>query len=256
MNIYEQLETNFGYCYLLTLSHRHDRHIHMEKELTKIGKPYKGNDSFLTYHYTTTFPYNDIIADAITKSGKGRFSKPNEFDCTRSHYNMVKTAYDLGYDSILIIEDDIKFLNNIDIFKKYLKTIPNDWDFIQFGGFSADPNIRDMFTDLRKQYNDVYWYKNNYGKVRLWTTSMYALSRKGMEYYLSFLNKFLWVADGPLYYATDNSKFINTYIPILPLCIQEDKDVMVSDIRNENNDTIDYKNENMYEYGLDKSIYL
>ena len=61
------------------------------------------------------------------------------------------------------------------------------------------------------------------------------------------MNKFFWVADGPLYKAPLNDKLINTYISTIPLVIQEDKNKMSSDIRNNKNDTIDYNNDNVYE---------
>ena len=82
---------------------------------------------------------------------------------------------------------------------------------------------------------------------------MYALSRKGMEYYLKFIDKFLWVADGPLYRAPMDNPELNTYICTIPLVIQEDKDVNPSDIRDKQNDNIDYNTQNMYE--LYKSSY-
>ena len=81
------------------------------------------------------------------------------------------------------------------------------------------------------------------------------MSRKGMAFYITFMNKFFWVADGPLYKAPLNDKLINTYISTIPLVIQVDKKIMKSDIRNEKNDIIDYKNDNVYESRINVNNY-
>ena len=69
------------------------------------------------------------------------------------------------------------------------------------------------------------------------------------------MNKFFWVADGPLYKAPINDKIINTYISTIPLVIQVDKQKMKSDIRNEKNDIIDYRNDNVYESRVNLNNY-
>ena len=33
--------------------------------------------------------------------------------CTHAHYRLIKTLYELNYDNVLIIEDDIHFLQDI-----------------------------------------------------------------------------------------------------------------------------------------------
>ena len=69
------------------------------------------------------------------------------------------------------------------------------------------------------------------------------------------MDKFFWVADGPLYKAPINDKIINSYISTIPLVIQADKKEILSDIRNDKNDRIDYKNDNVYESQIKLSDY-
>ena len=235
-------------AYILTMSNRHDRHNFIKESLTKIGWC---PDGWINFYYATPFPFNDIISYALTISGKGKFTKPNEYDCSRNHYAMIKIAYDLGYEHILILEDDIMFYNNRQILKEYIKNIPDDFDVIQFGGFSADPVVYDTLDQLRKK--GQLWYHNT--DLKLWNCSMYMLSRKGMEYYIKFMDELFWVADGPLYMSPKNNKILKTYIPTIPIVIQEDKNILTSDIRNNENDTIDYNNQNMYERGINKEDY-
>lgn len=237
MDIYNKLKERFGNIFLITLSNRKDRHDHIFRQLEILGMK---NENDVHTIYATPFPFNNIIMEAFNNSGKGRFTKPNEYDCARNHYSIVKQSYDLGYDYCLVLEDDLLFYNSDNVWNDYINNIPNDFDVIQFGGFTADPNI-DKYLGIDKGY----WVKHK--DVGLWTTSMYALSRKGMEYYLAFMNKLFWVADGPLYKAPINDKLVNAYMSTIPLVVQADKDVIVSDIRDEINDTIDYKNQNLYE---------
>ena len=47
----------------------------------------------------------------------------------------------------------------------------------------------------------------------------------------------------------------NAYIPSIPLVIQEDKNIDPSDIRDKQNDDIDYNTQNVYEYKVIRNNY-
>ena len=248
MTLYDVLQQKFDIAKILTLSHRKDRRDMIEKQLQILGIPLGG---FLDYHYTTSFPFNDIIMNAFNRTNRGKFTKPNEYDCARSHYSIVKTCYDLGYKHCLIIEDDVKFLKDSSIFMYFLNKIPDDYDILQFGGFTVDKNA----TKILDEYiNGKYWVQHP--NIFLWNASMYALSRKGMQYYIEFMNKVFTVADMPLYKAPLNKSIINAYICTLPLVIQANKNEIYSDIRNKDNDSINYETDNMYESRVNASDYL
>lgn len=244
------LKEKFDICYVLNLSDRQDRRDRMELQFNLMHFEDINESSWLRYHYTTKFPYNELIANAFNVSNKGRFTKANEYDCARNHYAIVKECYDRGFNHILIIEDDIKFLKDNKTFINFIDNIPVDYDILQFGGFTTDPRAKGI---LEKYDENIYWTKHR--DVALWNASMYALSRKGMEFYIAFMDKFFWVADGPLYKAPINDKLINTYISTIPLVIQEDKNIVSSDIRNNKNDKIDYQNDNVYESQVKLSDY-
>lgn len=241
--LYETLREQFDRVYVLTLSNRPDRRELVERQLRELGLPAPDEDpnGFIRYHYATPFPFNALIADAFNKSGKGQFTKANEYDCSRNHYSIVKICYDLGFDNCLILEDDILLLRNSYILSEYIKTMPNDYDICQMGGFTVDQRILKYLNN-----SDCRWFKHK--DVGLWNASTYALSRRGMEFYLTYMDKIkFWVADGPLYKAPLSEKIINTYASNIPLTIQADKRQMSSDIRNESNDSIDYNTQNKYE---------
>lgn len=62
--------------------------------------------------------------------------------CTASHIKLLKHAIDNNYDHILIVEDDIQFLNP-DLFKfqfnKFLELHENSWDVILLSGNNIPP---------------------------------------------------------------------------------------------------------------------
>ena len=78
MNIQEILKEKFELCYVLNLSDRKDRRDNMEYQFKQMGMDDIETSVWLRYHYTTKFPYNDLIANAFNKSQRGRFTKANE----------------------------------------------------------------------------------------------------------------------------------------------------------------------------------
>ena len=248
--LYEKLKNKFDICYVLNLSSRPDKRKFMETQFNKMGFDNIYENNWYHYHYATEFKYNELIADAFNRSGKGKFTKPNEYDCARNHYAIVKECYDRGFNSVLIMEDDIKFIKDSKLFIKFIDNIPDDYDVLQFGAFTVDPKVLDILNKFNK---NIYWTTHRY--VHTWNCSMYALSRKGMQYYLAFMNKFFWVADGPLYKAPVNHKLINSYLSTVPIVIQADKDLITSDIRTKETDSIDYNTRNLYESKIDKNDY-
>lgn len=247
----DTLKEKFDIIYVLSLVNRNDRREMMERQFDAMGLPRPDTTPFIRYYYATPFPFNNIIAEAFVKSNVGMFTKPNEYDCSRNHYAMVKICQGLGYKHCLIMEDDLLFRKNTDEIIEYLNNIPSDYDIIQFGGFTADKKIHDY---IKNPSENAYWTKHK--DVGVWNASMYALSRKGMSYYLTFMDKIkFWVADGPTYKAPLNDSIINTYLSTQPIVIQADKDVVASDIRDEKNDSIDYNTQNEYERDINKNEY-
>lgn len=235
----------FDAIYMLTLCENKIRHKAMQKMFNHIGLDLTS----INIHYGCKFPYNNIIMDAFNNNSEKRcFTKPNEYDCARNHYSIIKEAYELGYNNVLILEDDIQFNKDLSLLRNTLNNIPEDYDILQFGAFTVDPNINEI---LDKSNENIYW--SLHPNVKVWTTSMYALSRVGMQYYLKFMDKWFTVADMPLYYAPINK--VKAYLTTTPIVIQADKNTTPSDIRTPLTDTIDYNNDNLYESRVDKKQY-
>ena len=236
-----RLTDKFDKIFCLNLSHRKDRRDKMIKQLETLGVL---DSPKFEWHISTTHIHSNIMAQAKNQSKLGHFNYPNELNCAREHYSIVKKAYDLGYEHILVIEDDVFFHKNEMFLSEVLDNIPEEYDILQFGGFSSTPDT------VEAPIINAYWMHS----VHAWNCSMYALSRKGMKFYLNFQERFFSVADNPLFHIEENKKIINGYLCSKPVVIQVISESNSSDIR-PNTEVTRNLNVNLYERGLDRSEY-
>lgn len=106
----------FNKIYVITCKDFHERHDYIKKHFKK----------------------NNIQFDFIISTDKNLFDQKNitnsEKSLALSHLNCVVNAKLNNYQKILICEDDVNFIENINIeFEKFLKNLPQDWDFLQLG---------------------------------------------------------------------------------------------------------------------------
>jgi glycosyl transferase family 25 len=103
--------------FYINLEHRVDRNEHVLKQLSSIG-------------ITNPTRFNAF------KMENGAIG------CSMSHLKLLQDAYANNLDHILIVEDDITFLNP-ELFKNQLNTFfdlhKNDWDVILFAGNNIPP---------------------------------------------------------------------------------------------------------------------
>lgn len=61
--------------------------------------------------------------------------KEGAVGCSLSHFFCIKYAKQLGINKLLILEDDVEFVDNInELFSEYIKEVPPDWDMLYLGG--------------------------------------------------------------------------------------------------------------------------
>lgn len=220
------MELPFEETWMISLCEREDRYKMMIPQFKELGWDVK--DFRVVKH-----PASDLITDLIGKDlnitrGGG------EFNCTREHYTLIKSAYLRGVKSICIIEDDVHFLKDKSVWEEYFKNLPNNWDILRFC------SNRNDFIPITK-----YWTRC---VLPLFGTGCYALSRKGMKYMIDSIDNKYQPIDVPLFNICNNRE-INHYIPTTPLGIHLE-DSLQSDIN---------KNTESYWFGytkfLDKNNY-
>ena len=140
------------YAFYINLEHRTDRKEHVIQELTKIG--------------ITANRFNAIKMDN------------GAIGCSMSHLKILQNALQNNLDHVLIIEDDITFLNP-ELFKsqinKFFENHNNNWDVILFAGNNIPPyeNIDDTCIKVsRCQTTTGYLVNGHYIKVLLQNIKM------------------------------------------------------------------------------------
>jgi GR25 family glycosyltransferase involved in LPS biosynthesis len=112
----------------INLYHRVDRKEHVQKEASKIGIQKK-----ITRFNATDLPKNPALG------------------CSLSHFKCIEKAIIEGWSHIMILEDDIVFLEP-DVFKdrlnKFLKNNKN-WDVLLLGGNNMLPYIPNDDTSIQ-----------------------------------------------------------------------------------------------------------
>ena len=180
----------------------------------------KFNSDKFTIKYATKHNYYNEVYKQLN------FDFPGQLGCAISHYEVINEAYHLGYNYIMICEDDICF--DFDKLNLFLSNAPEDFDILQC--YSLDLQLPDGVTitkeDLEKEYNNGIYWKNVSKECNRWGIQLYIISRKGMEYYLNMQSKKLNIADYPMICSYDNN--INHYITTLKVVNQQDYQSEVS----------------------------
>lgn len=158
---------------------------------------------------TKSHPFTEQMLNGILLSGHGRYIiNKNELNLLREFYSIIKISYDRGLNRILIFEDDFSLMRNGYI-EKFISNIPDDFDIIQFSTLS-NKQLFD-YNILMKQYAEgKLFVECNSG---YWSNNGLALSRKGMKYFLDYINDEIVAADIPQFEFNNTNKFFGkTYI--------------------------------------------
>ena len=236
----------FDRIFLLNLVENKNRRDFMFSQFNQLGC----NDE-VEVHNAVLHPFCDIIINAFNKSGKGKFTKPNEFNCAREHYSIIKQAYEEGANRVMVMEDDLCLLQDKEKLKEYLENLPDDFDILQMSCITPYKNIVHILKDNLRSKNPKYWMLHE--ETPMWGAAMYVLNRRGMVFYMKCQDQLYQVADMPLYLTSINHKVVTSYISSIPLGIQENIKVIHSDIRQ--GEHMNGQVENYYEHKIDRTKY-
>lgn len=138
------------------------------------------NAKNFTFFYDCSSPYDDIMYKDIKIAYHPGDERLFIKKLSMKHYQMLKVSYDLGYNKILIIEDDIKFLKDLEELYNILINEPEESDITLF-----DKMIwRIQKARYDKEFeNKLYLDYSNYTLFSLAfsSTGCYSVSRNGMD---------------------------------------------------------------------------
>ena len=135
------------------------------------------------------------------------------------HYQIIKEAYSLGYERILILEDDIRFHRDQAYIKKMLSNMP-DTDIVMFDKMVCSaPGEGIKYQKYVKTLPEgsLYGSMNDSGVFFIFS-SCYSLTRNAMEHIIATQEKNLLPPDTPL-----NDKALTGSFAVINLAIQDPK---------------------------------
>lgn len=140
-------------------------------------------------------------------------NKISEYSCSYEHYRIIKEAYLLGYDNVLVLEDDVIF-EDIDLINEFLEHAPEEFDMLKLSYWNGDiKTFNEMPINPNLYKNEkIYWIESN--KMQRYGTIANLYSRSGMKKYLDYQDKNVGLADVWTYELNDDKKYIAS-IPII-----------------------------------------
>ena len=181
------------------------------------------NNLDLDIWWTCYHPWSNQIINGLILSNRCRYIiNGSEFNLTREFYTIIKTSYYKGYDRILIFEDDFCLMKQ-EYIDDFLDNIPNDFDIIQFSILANEDILPDGRIISSEYKAGKYFIKCDRG---YWSNCGLALSRKGMKYFIDYIDNEFVAADIPTFEDTNKLKWygktnvnsgLNHYIPTVPL---------------------------------------
>lgn len=98
-------------------------------------------------------PYTKYLQNVLPNMNKPMRSCPSFFNSGWGHYSILCVARDLGEVPVFVVEDDCRFLNDVDTLHSALAKIPEDADLVLLDSFGAHDN-QDEFKRWRSLAKD------------------------------------------------------------------------------------------------------
>lgn len=144
-----------------------ERNEDFEREVNRVGL-------VPTPFWSAPDPYDHFIEARICHS---RMCHDAYLSITLKHLRMVKTAYELGSEHALFLENDVRFLKDTDRLASVIEAMPADYDVALFDWCFRNKATEEEVAALGGAAGqDGYWKRF----TDLRSCACYALSRRGM----------------------------------------------------------------------------
>lgn len=155
-----------------------DRPIPMLKELKRVGIYDSG---LLEWKVNVPSCFDDIMFDLTCRMNMNTTKSKGVMSSVFGHYACVKASLELGDKRILVMEDDIRFLKDVDRLSRIVSSIRDDSDIVLLDYYCAytgdESETRRRFASYRDDVvDDVF---SRYGEMC--SAGCYALSKRAME---------------------------------------------------------------------------
>ena len=216
------MQTLFDKIYVISLISNKDRQEFIKYQMKELDIDFEFIYGIDFYNLKHDRFNNEIIYPSLVDFDF--LNNDKMYGCTLMHYYAILQAYEIGYNNILIIEDDSCLIKDKNILNYYLNNIPDNCDFITYTPRFIDDDERNQFKKLISLYknnNKIKYIKlNNKNYNSLCGTGMYGLmNRQTMKLYLENQRKNFNCADH-IKGIFENS-IINRYTTFNAICIDQ-----------------------------------
>ena len=147
-----------------------DRSKLMDKELERVGI----KEVYKIWQFPC--PFDRTIQSFVPRNRM--MGHPGFFNSVIGHYRAIKTAYCLGVEHCLIMEDDIRFLKDLHGIEEILGDMPRDYDIALLDVLRPMKMPMQEFKDrIKRDKVGKYWVKF----INARSAGCYSMSRRGME---------------------------------------------------------------------------
>lgn len=158
-----------------------DRERKLRKRLARVGC------TRAHWHYEFPNPFTPLLAKAL-KLGAGMGAGVGPFSCTMNHYYNLKVAQGFDCGNAILMENDVLFLKDDDIFAEVLSSIPGDADVALLDWFRGRATTDDDLARLRRKPRvNGHWAEAN--DLTLVSFGMVYFSRKGIDWLVANLER-------------------------------------------------------------------
>lgn len=208
----------FDKIYCLSLVNNVERRQDMEKEFQRVG--IDTNSGYFKWKITVDNPfYKYIWTNPSLPTEKWWLGIKGALNCTMGHYEIMMEAQALGYERILIVEDDARFLNDVSEIERYLENLP-EYDICLLDFYPRSPNDKQNFGKYKETHkiNELFI---DYSQIYVLSCGCYALSKYGYTSLLNLQNTKYMPADHYINNTRDSIRDLKRVCPEKNISIQD-----------------------------------
>lgn len=178
------------------------------------------NSPIFKYYWTYQEKYDDIIVDYMHPAYEDFHNdrKAITSNLMHAYYRIFRESQELGYNKVLIVEDDVRFDNRKQYMLDTLDHLPQDWDYVVFDKILTKRENHRLESIVRGPY-----FGSNY-TGGFWGTAFSMWSIKAIGIAINVLESELWPADYILANRDDERLLsLNRYVTTHTLLYQDDQ---------------------------------
>lgn len=125
------MKTQFDKIYVVSLITNRDRQKFIKYQMDELGINFEFIYGVDFYNLKNDRLGNKICYPDLT-FGFGNLDNSKMYGCTIGHYQAILQAYELGYNNVLVFEDDACLIKDKAVLEYSLNNIPKDADFVTY----------------------------------------------------------------------------------------------------------------------------